>query len=121
MSTLLFCESHEWVKIEDNIATVGISDFAQAELGDITYIDLPSLGTALEQGKEFASIESVKAASDIYAPVNGEIIEVNSNLEASPELVNSSPYADGWLVKVKVSDAPQGLLSEEEYKSKCVH
>ncbi len=117
----LFSESHEWISIEGETATIGISDFAQSELGDITYVDLPAVGTKIEKGKEFASIESVKAASDIYAPVSGEIIEVNSALENSPELVNSSAQGDGWLVKVKVSETPSGLLSEEDYKAKCTH
>ncbi len=117
----LFSESHEWILIEGETATIGISDFAQSELGDITYVDLPQVGTKVEKGKEFASIESVKAASDIYAPASGEIIEVNTALENSPELINSSANVDGWLVKIKVSETPSGLLSEEEYKTKCVH
>ncbi len=115
---MLFCESHEWVKMENGIATVGISDFAQSELGDITYIDLPSVGASVSKGKEFASVESVKAASDIYSPVDGEVVEVNEALESNPEVVNSDPYTTGWFVKIKVSAEPTGLMTEDEYKAK---
>ncbi len=118
MSTKLFADSHEWIAIEDGIATIGISDFAQAELGDITYIDLPAVGDTLTKGKEFAAVESVKAASDIYSPVDGEVVEINEALDATPEIVNGSPYVDGWLIKVKTSSTPEGLLSEEEYNAK---
>ncbi len=116
--SMLFCESHEWVKIEGDIATVGISDFAQAELGDITYIDLPSVGAEVVKGKEFASVESVKAASDIYSPVDGEVVEINEHLETAPEVVNSDPLTAGWIAKIKISAEPTGLMSEAEYKAK---
>ncbi len=119
MSTRLYAESHEWLELNGDIATIGISDFAQAELGDITYIDLPQVGASVSVGKEFGSVESVKAASDIYSPVNGEVIEVNDELDAKPELLNSSPYAEGWIIKVKISEPATGLLTEEEYKAKC--
>ncbi len=116
--SILFNESHEWVKVENQIATVGISDFAQAELGDITYVDLPSVGTVVAKGKDFASIESVKAASDIYSPVEGEIVEVNAELENAPETINSDPYNAGWIAKIKLSAEPTGLMTEDEYKAK---
>ncbi len=116
--SILFNESHEWMIVENGIATVGISDYAQSELGDITYVDLPTVGKSVTKGDDFAAIESVKAASDVYAPVDGEIVEVNSALDANPELVNSAPLTDGWLVKIKISGEASGLLSEEEYNAK---
>ncbi len=119
MSTRVYAASHEWVEVNGDIATVGISDFAQAELGDITYIELPEVGAQLTVGKEFGSVESVKAASDVYSPVNGEVVEVNSALDANPEVVNTAPYTDGWMIKVKLSEAVANLLSEAEYKEKC--
>ncbi len=116
-----FAETHEWVVISSDTAVIGISDFAQSELGDITYVELPSVGTIVAQGKEFSSIESVKAASDIYSPVAGEVIEVNTALEANPELVNSSPYGDGWLIKVRITAEPSSLMNEADYNSKYAH
>src|SRR5690606_980576 len=105
---LRYTKTHEWVKVDGDVATVGVSDFAQSELGDITYLELPEPGTALTQGEPMGVIESVKAASDIYAPISGEVTEANNEVVDSPELVNSSPYESGWLVKVRVSD-PAGL------------
>ncbi len=119
MSTILFAESHEWVLVDGDIATIGISEFAQAELGDITYIDLPAVGTVLAKGKDFGSVESVKAASDVYSPVDGEVVEVNEALDSNPEIVNASPLKDGWMIKVKLSGEVKGLLSEADYKAKC--
>ncbi len=113
-----FTESHEWILISADTAIIGISNYAQSELGDITYVELPRVGAQVAPGKEFASIESVKAASDIYSPVAGEVIEINTALEANPELVNSSPYQDGWLIKVRISAEPSGLMSEADYNSK---
>ena len=117
-SELLFRESHEWVRDEgDGTVVIGISDHAQAALGDMVFVELPEPGTSFEQGEACAVIESVKAASDAYAPVSGEVIEANGALEDSPELVNSDPYGEGWLFSVRLSDTSQleGLLSAESY------
>lgn len=112
-----YTTTHEWVKLEGQTATIGITDHAQHALGDITYVDLPAAGRALAAGTEFGVIESVKAASDLFAPVSGQVQEVNSALAATPELVNSSPYGDGWLIRVKCTDArlPAGLLDAAAY------
>lgn len=115
---LLYRESHEWVRDEGNgVVVIGISDHAQAALGDMVYVELPEPGMSYEQGDACAVVESVKAASDAYAPVSGEVIEVNSALEDSPELVNNDPYGDGWLFMVQMSnpDELDGLLSPEAY------
>lgn len=117
-SDLLYRESHEWVRSdEDGTVTVGISDHAQAQLGDMVFIELPEPGMSYEQGDACAVVESVKAASDVYAPLSGEIIENNSALEDSPELVNSDPYGDGWLFRMQLSDPSEldGLLDPEAY------
>lgn len=115
---LLYRESHEWVRYdEDGTATVGISDHAQAQLGDMVFIELPEPGMSYEQGDACAVVESVKAASDVYAPVTGEVIETNSALEESPELVNNDPYGDGWLFRMQLSnpDELDGLLDAQAY------
>jgi glycine cleavage system H protein len=114
----LYTKEHEWVGIEDNIATVGITEYAQAALGDITFIELPSPDAEVEQFEEFASVESVKAASDIYSPISGRIVEVNSNLESKPALINKSPYDKGWFAKIEVSDMDErsNLMTAEEYQ-----
>lgn len=117
-SDLLYRESHEWVRADDDgTATVGISDHAQAQLGDMVFIELPEPGMSCEQGDACAVVESVKAASDVYAPLTGEIIENNSALEDSPELVNSDPYGDGWLFRMQLSVPSEldGLLDAEAY------
>ncbi|HET6591470.1 MAG TPA: glycine cleavage system protein GcvH [Xanthomonadales bacterium] len=117
-SDLLYRESHEWVRADDDgTATVGISDHAQAQLGDMVFIELPEPGMSYEQGDACAVVESVKAASDVYAPLTGEIIENNSALEDSPELVNSDPYGDGWLFRMQLSVPSEldGLLDAEAY------
>lgn len=117
-SELRYRESHEWVRDEgDGTVVVGISDHAQESLGDMVYVELPEPGMSYDQGDACAVVESVKAASDIYAPVTGEVIEANPALEDSPERVNSEPYGDGWLIRMQVSDASQldGLLSAEDY------
>jgi glycine cleavage system H protein len=117
-SDLLYRESHEWVRYdEDGTATVGISDHAQAQLGDMVFVELPEPGMSYEQGDACAVVESVKAASDVYAPLTGEVIENNSALEDSPELVNSDPYGDGWLFRMQLSDPSEldGLLNPEAY------
>ncbi|WP_029457975.1 glycine cleavage system protein GcvH [Solidesulfovibrio alcoholivorans] len=113
---LLYTNTHEWVRVEDEIAVIGITDFAQEQLGDITYVELPAVGDVLEAGQEMGSVESVKAASELYCPVSGEVIEVNDELEAAPEKVNSDPFGEGWMLRVKLSAEPVGLLSPEEYE-----
>jgi glycine cleavage system H protein len=115
---LKYLASHEWVKLEDDgTATVGISDHAQDLLGDIVFVELPEIGQQLEAGSEAAVVESVKAASDIYSPISGEVIEINEKLIDEPDEVNNSPYEDGWLFKIKPDDIEslEGLLSAEEY------
>ena len=102
-----YTREHEWVKLDGEIATVGITDFAQSELGDVTYVEMPQVGRQINQGESFGVVESVKAVSDVYAPVTGEIVEVNGALEAQPEKVNSSPYEDAWLIKLRVQDPGQ--------------
>jgi glycine cleavage system H protein len=115
---LKFTKSHEWVKINGDVATIGMTDYAQGELGDITYLELPEAGSAVSALEPFGVVESVKAASDIYAPVGGEVIEVNDGAVSGPEVINASPYGDAWLIKVKLSatDAGAGLMSPEEYE-----
>lgn len=112
---LLYSPTHEWVRVEGDVATIGITDFAQSELGDIVYVDLPETGRILALGDTFGSVESVKTVSDLYAPVAGEVIEVNSVLKAQSELVNSDPYQAGYLLKVKLSSQPEGLLDAAKY------
>ena len=119
-SELRYRESHEWVRDKGNgTAVVGISDHAQEALGDMVFVELPEPGMSYDQGEACAVVESVKAASDIYAPVSGEIIEANGALEDSPELVNSDPYGDGWLFRIQLSNTAEleGLLSAEDYAS----
>jgi glycine cleavage system H protein len=115
---LHYTKQHEWVRFSEGIGVVGITDYAQKELGDIVYVDLPRAGASLEQGKVMGSVESVKAVSDIYAPVSGEVVEINDLLSTAPEKLNESPHADGWLVKIRLS-APgeiSGLLSAQDYE-----
>jgi len=99
-----YTKTHEWVALDGNVATIGVTDFAQSELGDITYLDLPDIGTAITENAAFGVVESVKAANDIFSPVDGEVVERNDAAVDAPETVNSSPYGDAWLVKVRVSD-----------------
>ncbi|MDX2495398.1 MAG: glycine cleavage system protein GcvH [Desulfuromusa sp.] len=101
---LKYTEDHEWVLIEDDVVTIGISDFAQDQLGDIVFVELPEVGDTLEAGKTFGVVESVKAVSDVYAPVSGEVVAVNEELPDEPEAVNTSPYEDGWMIKIKLGD-----------------
>jgi glycine cleavage system H protein len=115
---LHYTKQHEWVRVSDDLSVIGITDYAQTELGDIVYVDLPRVGAKLEQGKVMGSVESVKAVSDIYAPVSGEVIEINDALASAPEKLNESPHGDGWMVKVRLS-APaeiQGLLAAADYE-----
>ena len=115
---LKYLQTHEWVRIEDNIATVGITDYAQHQLGDIVYIELPEIGTTLKKGGNLAEIESVKAVGELMMPLSGKIIEVNTDLADNPESVNSSPYGTGWMVKIEVSNKGEinDLLTVEAYK-----
>ena len=114
-----YTKEHEWVRVEDGVATVGITDHAQQELGDIVYVEAPKAGTHVERGKSFAVVESVKAASEIYAPVSGEVIAANEALAATPELLNSAPHGDGWIAKIKLSlpDEIAQLLSATDYQA----
>lgn len=114
---LLYTKEHEWINIEGDEATIGISDYAQESLGDITFIELPNIGDEVEQFEEFVSLESVKAASDIFAPMSGEIIEVNDDLNEDPGLINKSPYEKGWIARIKLSDSEEqsNLMTAEEY------
>tara|TARA_A100001015_G_scaffold37479_1_gene41284 strand:- start:5246 stop:5626 length:381 start_codon:yes stop_codon:yes gene_type:complete len=115
---LKYTEEHEWVKIEDNIATVGITDFAQGELGDIVYIEIDTLDNDIESNQVFGTVEAVKTVSDLFMPMAGKVIELNTNLEDKPELVNEDPYGDGWIIKIDISKATEmdSLLSSEDYK-----
>ena len=114
-----YSKDHEWVAVEGDTATVGITDYAQGQLGDVVFVELPSAGTAVAAGKEAAVVESVKAASEVYAPVSGTVTEANSALEATPDLVNTSPEADGWFFKLSLSNPGElsGLLDEAAYKA----
>lgn len=118
-ANLKYTKDHEWVSIEGDIATVGITDFAQKELGDIVYVEVETLDQTLDKDEVFGTVEAVKTVSDLFLPLSGEIVEFNETLEASPEKVNTDPYGDGWMVKVKISDASEveGLLDSEAYKS----
>jgi len=113
---LLYSRSHEWARIENGVAVVGITHFAQDQLGDLTYVELPEAGASVAAGAEMGSVESVKAASELYSPVSGEVAEVNAELAASPELINQEPYGAGWMLKVKLASDPEGLLSAAEYE-----
>ena len=117
-SELKYTKDHEWVKIEGDIATVGVTDFAQKELGDIVYVEVETIGETLEAGEVFGTVEAVKTVSDLFMPVSGEILEVNPELESSPELVNESAYDQGWMVKVKLSGSiPTDLMDAASYKA----
>jgi glycine cleavage system H protein len=114
---LLYTKSHEWVKVDGDVVTIGVTDYAQNELGDITYLELPESGDAISSGEPFGVVESVKAASDVYSPVDGEVVERNEDAIAAPDMVNSSPYEGAWLIKVRVDDAAQisSLMTPEQY------
>ncbi len=116
--TLHYTKDHEWIKVEGNIATVGITEFAQHELGDIVYVDIPSVGKKLAANEIFGSVEAVKTVSDLYLPVSGTITEVNGDLEGTPENVNKDPYGSGWMIKMEIADPAEveGLLSAAAYK-----
>ena len=114
---LKYVKTHEWVRLEGDVATIGITDFAQSELGDVVYVDLPNVGRILAQGDSFGSVESVKTVSDVYAPVGGEVIEVNDALGAQSELINTDPYGKGYMLKIRVADPSQvdALLDASGY------
>ena len=117
MADRRYTKTHEWVTVDGKTATVGITDFAQAQLGDVVFLELPAAGRKVAVQEGFGVIESVKAASDLYAPVEGRIVEVNDKLSSKPELVNSDPYGEGWILKIELSgDLPKDLLDEAEYK-----
>ena len=117
--TTYFTQDHEWISVEGDSATVGITDYAQAQLGDVVFVEVPPVGTEVAKGKEAAVVESVKAASDVYAPVSDTVTEANSALEADPALVNTSPEGEGWFFKLKLADAGEleGLMDETAYKA----
>ncbi len=118
-NNLRYMESHEWVRQEDDIATIGITDYAQSEIQDIVYVELPEVGTQITHKTEFGVIESVKAAFDLYAPISGEVVEVNESLLDAPEQVNESPYDDGWFLKIKMTDPSEldVLLDADSYQA----
>ena len=119
--SLKFTKDHEWIKVEGDTATVGISDYAQKQLGDVVFVELPEVGREVSSGDELAVVESVKAASEVYAPVSGEVTEVNEDLEGAPETVNAAPTGDGWFVKMTLSDTGEldALMDEAAYTEYC--
>lgn len=116
---LKYTKDHEWVKVDGNVATIGVTDFAQGELGDIVYVEIETEGETLDQEEVFGSIEAVKTVSDLFMPIGGEVIEINGEIESNPEVVNSDPYGAGWMIKVEMSDTSEldGLLSADDYKA----
>jgi glycine cleavage system H protein len=117
MAETRYTKDHEYLRLEDGIATVGITDYAQTQLGDVVFVELPEVGKHLAKGKEAAVVESVKAASEVYAPVSGEVVEVNSDLEGTPATVNDDPLGKGWFLKLRLSNAAEieGLMTEDQY------
>ncbi len=116
-SDLQYTKDHEWVKIDGDIATVGVTDFAQGELGDIVYVEVETEGESLDAGEVFGTVEAVKTVSDLFMPLTGEVIEVNEALESNPEVVNTDPYGEGWMIKIKITDQGDHLISAEDYKA----
>ncbi|RKX42711.1 MAG: glycine cleavage system protein GcvH [Thermotogae bacterium] len=116
-----FTKTHEWIQVENSVGTIGITEYAQEKLGDVVYADLPEVGKTVKKGEILLSLESVKAASDVYAPVSGKVVEVNAALEDKPEIVNKDAEGEGWLVKVEIIDPAEldDLLNEEDYKKLC--
>jgi glycine cleavage system H protein len=114
--TLKYTKDHEWIKIDGNFALIGITDFAQGELGDIVYLDINSIGEEIKEHEVFGTVEAVKTVSDLFMPVTGKVLEVNPLLESNPEKVNSDPYGEGWMIKVEVKGNTNGLLSASQYK-----
>tara|TARA_Y100001958_G_scaffold152474_1_gene138699 strand:- start:2561 stop:2935 length:375 start_codon:yes stop_codon:yes gene_type:complete len=119
LKNLKYTKDHEWVRVDDDVAYVGITDFAQGELGDIVYVEIETLNENIEMGEVFGTVEAVKTVSDLFMPISGEILEVNEKLESDPELVNSDPYGDGWMVKIKIDNKSQldELLDLDGYES----
>ena len=117
-SDLRYTKDHEWVRVEGETATIGVTDFAANQLGDVVFVDLPVVGRAVDQFATFGVVESVKAVSDLYAPVSGEVVDVNGNLASKPELVNTDPFGEGWMIRVEIGDAAQlsGLLDAAAYE-----
>ena len=115
---LVYTKEHEWIRVDDNILTIGITDFAQGELGDIIFVEFPEIGDEFQKDDPFGTIEAVKTVSDIFAPVQGKISEINHDIENSPEIINLDPYGDGWLVKIEITEhmVSDGLLSPEDYE-----
>ena len=115
---LAYTKDHEWIRVIDNILTIGITDFAQGELGDIIFVEFPGIGDEFQKDDPFGTIEAVKTVADIFAPVQGKIIEINHDIENSPEIINLDPYGDGWLVKIEITEhmVSDGLLSPEDYE-----
>jgi glycine cleavage system H protein len=113
---LKYTKDHEWIKIEGDIATVGITDFAQSELGDIVYVDITTVGQEVKQHEIFGTVEAVKTVSDLFMPVSGKVLEVNPVLDGSPEKVNEDAYGDGWMIKIQISGSTADLLSAAQYK-----
>ncbi|RJP77795.1 MAG: glycine cleavage system protein GcvH [Candidatus Zixiibacteriota bacterium] len=118
-ANLLYAKTHEWIRIEGDLAVVGITDFAQGELGDIVYVQLPQPGQTVDKGAAFGNIEAVKAVSDLYAPVSGEVVEINGALEDGPEAINTSPYDQGWMIKIRMANPADkdDLLNAEQYQA----
>jgi len=116
---LKYTKDHEWIKVDGDIATIGVTEFAQGELGDVVYVEVETIGETLGKEEVFGTIEAVKTVSDLFMPVSGEVLEVNAKLDDDPELVNKDPYGEGWMAKIKVTDATEldDLLSAEEYKA----
>ena len=116
---LKYTKDHEWVRVEGNVATVGVTDFAQSELGDIVFVEIETLDEELEKEEVFGSVEAVKTVSDLFMPIGGTIIEINQNIESSPELVNSDPYGEGWMIKIEINEASdiENLLTAEAYSN----
>ena len=113
-----YTEEHEWIKIDGNIATIGITDFAQGELGDIVYIDIDSIGNEIDVNEIFGTVEAVKTVSDLFMPIKGKVLEINPNIESTPEIVNEDPYDKGWIIKIEISENQDisNLLSADDYK-----
>ncbi len=117
-SGLKYTKDHEWTKLEGNIVTIGITDYAQGELGDVVFVELPTVGDEVSKDETFGTIEAVKAVADLFSPLTGEVVEINETLSDQPDIVNSDPYAEGWMVKIKIPDESEwnSLMSDEEYK-----
>jgi glycine cleavage system H protein len=114
---LKYTKDHEWIRVEGDVAIVGVTEFAQHELGDIVYVDINTIGDEVAEGDVFGTIEAVKTVSDLFMPISGKVLEVNTGLDANPELVNQDPYGDGWIVKINITNTDASLLSADDYKA----